>query len=326
MSSPIVTKVSPSNGPNIGGTIVTVSGQGFVPKSAVYFGGTSALAVNFINSGECSAIAPPTANAGPVNITVHNEGLDGGSANSLPSAADVFTYFDYPSVASVSMNPSILWAGGESRVTVTLKEPAPADTHTTVVVTISGASGVSVPGVTAQSSEPIGIEISVGSTTVNFGLAATPSAAGTVSISAAISPNYPIHAPSPPVEIPVTAAFDVYSGQIVLTPPLGETLTSGQVLDMAVVVRNPAPSSGGLVTLTTNHPTAVRIPATVALPAGATRAAFTLTALTLPESQEIAGVTITASYGSWTSAPFTVKSEPSIIRHPPPPPHGHTLA
>jgi hypothetical protein len=66
---PVITSVSPSTGPTIGGNTVTISGSGFQSGATVLFGSTTA-AVTFINSSTLSVVAP--AGTGTINISIDN--------------------------------------------------------------------------------------------------------------------------------------------------------------------------------------------------------------------------------------------------------------
>lgn len=106
---PEVQAVSPSFGPEDGGTVVTVSGSAFLPDASVAFDGVEATNVIFQSDTVLTATAPPHA-AGPVLVRVTNTdgqtgALDGG-----------FTFVAPPSLVSLSPASGPV-AGG---VTVTL--------------------------------------------------------------------------------------------------------------------------------------------------------------------------------------------------------------
>jgi hypothetical protein len=86
---PTVTAVSPSEGPTVGGTSVTVSGAGFaVGKTAtvVKFGTARAASVDCTSATECTVTSPAHA-GGPVDVLVTVS-----KTTSVKSAADRFTY------------------------------------------------------------------------------------------------------------------------------------------------------------------------------------------------------------------------------------------
>jgi hypothetical protein len=79
-----ITGINPVSGRLAGGTVVTISGSGFVSASAVKFGSASATVVSFLSSTSLQATTPT--GSGTVGVTVMNP--DGQSAT-LPNA---FTY------------------------------------------------------------------------------------------------------------------------------------------------------------------------------------------------------------------------------------------
>ena len=80
--APVVTSVTPAAGPS--GTVVTISGAGFLVGSSVSFGTTPATSVTYVSPYELQATAP--AGAGTVDVTVSTSG-----GTSATSAADQFT-------------------------------------------------------------------------------------------------------------------------------------------------------------------------------------------------------------------------------------------
>lgn len=140
-NGPIVTAVSPPVGN--GGTLVTITGTGFVPgNTTVTFGGVAAV-VEFISSTQITATAPAHA-IGVVPVTVRADGID-----SPPSLAAQFTYqlgVNGPSVSSVTPNQgtagggtflSIQGAGFQNVNTVTFT-PVNGGTAFPVACTSSG--------------------------------------------------------------------------------------------------------------------------------------------------------------------------------------------
>ncbi|TKB23975.1 DUF1080 domain-containing protein [Desulfopila sp. IMCC35006] len=68
---PVVSSLSPSAGSEAGGTLVTITGQGFEAGSTVLFAGTAALSVSYVNSNRLDVVTP-AGSAGFVNITLTN--------------------------------------------------------------------------------------------------------------------------------------------------------------------------------------------------------------------------------------------------------------
>jgi hypothetical protein len=88
---PTVTGVSPNTGPMPGGTSVTITGSGFALGSATTFkfAGGTATGVECTSTSVCSALSPPHAKTGPVDIQAIVNGY--WSPKNIP--ADQFTYF-----------------------------------------------------------------------------------------------------------------------------------------------------------------------------------------------------------------------------------------
>jgi hypothetical protein len=80
---PMVSAISPSSGAK--GTVITLTGTGFVTGTKVTFGTASATKVVRVSSTELEATAP--AGAGTLSVTVTNPG-----GTSAPTSADQFTY------------------------------------------------------------------------------------------------------------------------------------------------------------------------------------------------------------------------------------------
>jgi hypothetical protein len=107
IAGPIVTGVSPANGPLIGGNTVTITGSNFTGAAAVKFGTVSASSFTVVNSNTITAVAPAGLLAGPVDVTV----VTAGGTSGL-SSLDQYTYASQvPSVTSLSPTSGPL-AGG----------------------------------------------------------------------------------------------------------------------------------------------------------------------------------------------------------------------
>ena len=84
--TPIVTSVSPSEGPRMGGTTVTITGHRLGEATAVDFGTTAASSFTVVSPTEITTVSPPGA-AGTVDVTVTTP-----NGTSAVSAKDHFTY------------------------------------------------------------------------------------------------------------------------------------------------------------------------------------------------------------------------------------------
>ncbi len=105
---PTVTGVSPSSGPAVGGTSVTITGAHFTHATAVKFGSTAAASFVVDSATEITAISP--AGTGTVRVTVSTR------AGTSCSPA-YFAYLPSPAVTGVS--PSAGPAAGGTSVTIT---------------------------------------------------------------------------------------------------------------------------------------------------------------------------------------------------------------
>ncbi|MDA8309395.1 MAG: IPT/TIG domain-containing protein [Actinomycetota bacterium] len=101
LSAPSVAGISPSTGPVVGGTQVTVTGTGFAPTATVSFGTTLAAKVTVESATELVATSPAHG-AGPVDVTVTE-----GTRTSATSSADLFTYVTSASSPSSSTAPTL---------------------------------------------------------------------------------------------------------------------------------------------------------------------------------------------------------------------------
>ncbi|MFF7650559.1 IPT/TIG domain-containing protein, partial [Streptomyces sp. NPDC007983] len=106
--APVLSGVSPAQGPAAGGTTVTLTGSGLAGATAVRFGSTNASSFTVVSPSQITAVAPPGA-AGPVQITVTGPG---GTSNGV-----TYTYVAGPVLSGVS--PAQGPAAGGTTVTLT---------------------------------------------------------------------------------------------------------------------------------------------------------------------------------------------------------------
>jgi hypothetical protein len=85
-SGPSVASVTPTSGPTVGGTQVTVSGSNLSSAATVRFGTTPATSVTVLSSTQLIATSPAES-AGTVDVTVTSAG-----GTSAPSPGDVYTF------------------------------------------------------------------------------------------------------------------------------------------------------------------------------------------------------------------------------------------
>ncbi|HEY3381090.1 MAG TPA: IPT/TIG domain-containing protein [Vicinamibacterales bacterium] len=92
---PAIATLTPSSGPDAGGTTITISGAGFRPGVLVQIGGLTAAGV-YVNDTTMTATAPSSALAGIVDVFVRN------AEPALPGrASSTFTYLAYPRITSL---------------------------------------------------------------------------------------------------------------------------------------------------------------------------------------------------------------------------------
>lgn len=108
--TPAVSSISPTQGPEAGGTSVTINGTGFLGTTAVNFGSTPATSYSIDSLTKITAVAP----AGTSTVDVRVVNPTGTSAN---TAADDFKYIPRPVITAIApvRGPT---AGGTS-VTIT---------------------------------------------------------------------------------------------------------------------------------------------------------------------------------------------------------------
>jgi hypothetical protein len=136
---PALTSISPTSGPTIGGTPVTITGTHFTGATAVKFGSTNATNFKVNSDTQITATSPAAASAGTVDITVTT-----GGGTSSTVAADQFTYAAVPTVTAVS--PSTGSTAGGTHVTITGTNFVAG---ATVKFGTNSATGVTVSGPTS---------------------------------------------------------------------------------------------------------------------------------------------------------------------------------
>jgi YVTN family beta-propeller protein len=183
----------------------------------------------------------------------------------------------------IHVNSCFLWTGESYTGTITLSEPAPFG-GTTVTLSSSGPADLP-PDFTV----PASVLVNAGSTWASFPItvSATPSA-GTVAYTAGGA--FPIYITGTEPDGTVWQSYPLLKvgvGQIALSSAYDLVLLAGETAYAEVAVRTPA---GGLITLGTNYPWEISVPANVALPGSGRCATFPFRALPGPASV-IAAVT-----------------------------------
>jgi hypothetical protein len=90
-AAPTVTAIDPNEGPETGGTSVTITGTGFTGATSVAFGTIASGSVEVVSATEIRAISPPQA-SGPVDVRVSTP-----AGTSATSTQATFTYVAEPS-------------------------------------------------------------------------------------------------------------------------------------------------------------------------------------------------------------------------------------
>ena len=102
-----VTSVSPSTGSSFGGTLVAVSGNGFLPGAVVLFGPTLGTSVSVTSPTLLTVVAPAGTIGSIVNVTVTNtNGVSAGAQNAYTFGNSTVTTSNglQPTISSVSPN------------------------------------------------------------------------------------------------------------------------------------------------------------------------------------------------------------------------------
>jgi large repetitive protein len=94
LAAPVITGVTPDQGPEAGGATVQLTGTAFTDVQSVQFGTVAATGFTVVNAGLIVATAPP--GTGSVDVTVTTPG-----GTSPPGSADQYTYEPPPVVTGV---------------------------------------------------------------------------------------------------------------------------------------------------------------------------------------------------------------------------------
>lgn len=148
VTAPTVTSISPSAGPQIGGTTVIITGANLSGATAVVFGGTSATGITVNSSTQITATSP--AGTGTVDVRITTVG-----GTSAIAAADQFTYVAAPTVSLVS--PTSGPGGGGTTVTITGTNLSNATAVTFGATPAAALTLVSATTVTATSPPGTGL-------------------------------------------------------------------------------------------------------------------------------------------------------------------------
>ena len=161
---PTVTAVSPNDGPEAGGTSVTITGSNFNEATAVTFGPSEATSFKVESDTSIIAVAP--AGTSTVDVTVSTPG-----GTSTTSSADEFSYVPPPTVTAVSPNDGPE-AGGTS-VTITgtnLEGTTSVDfgMSTATSFTVDSASEITAVSPTGAGAEDVTVTTAGGTSLTSF--------------------------------------------------------------------------------------------------------------------------------------------------------------
>ncbi|WP_323986536.1 IPT/TIG domain-containing protein [Microbacterium plantarum] len=92
VAPPVVTDLEPASGPETGGTVVTIDGEGFTGTTGVSFGETAGTDLEVVSDTEIRVTTPPGA-PGTVPVVISHPGGD--------VVAGDFEYLDVPAVTSI---------------------------------------------------------------------------------------------------------------------------------------------------------------------------------------------------------------------------------
>src|ERR1700676_4314234 len=114
-AAPTITGVSPTSGPESGGTSVTITGTNLTGTTAVDFGTVAATHVVVISATSVTVTSPPSATTGAIPVTITTPG-----GPSLTTPQDLFTYMGAPSPPTVTgISPTSGPQAGGTIVTIT---------------------------------------------------------------------------------------------------------------------------------------------------------------------------------------------------------------
>ncbi len=302
--APTVSAVSPLYGPIGGGSVLTITGTGFVASATVSVGGT-ACPVSAVTSTSITCTSP-VGTAGAVSVTVTNADTQSGTK------ASAFTYLNPPTVTAISKSAGAL-AGGTSIVltgtgfvtgaTVDINGSAcavTATTSTTISCTTSahaaGTFDVDVTNVDAQ----------VGTLTNGFTYQAAPAVTSVVASAGTLAGGTSVVVNGTGFVTGATVLFD--TGSCVVTAVTATTITCLTPAHIAgavtVKVTNTDLQFGSLATAYTYQaaPTITTVSPAVGSSAGGTT-------LTITGTGFVAGVTATVG---GVSCPVTANTATSI--------------
>jgi hypothetical protein len=180
VAAPVVSTVSPTNGPAAGGNTAVINGSGFTYATAVTFGSTAATSFTVVSNTVIDAVVPPGPSTGG-NVSVFITGPSGTSA-----ASATYTYAAALTPTVTGLSPASGPVSGGNIVAITGSD-------------LNGATAVTFAGDAASSFTIL--------SSTNINAIAPPGTAGTASVvvttpaSASTGFNYTYIAPPAPIAV-----------------------------------------------------------------------------------------------------------------------------
>jgi autotransporter-associated beta strand protein len=155
---PVISSLSPTNGPTAGGTLVNITGSNFLSNSTIKFGTNVSATATFINATNITAVTPPNV-AGHVNVTVQT--FVGAAFVGTVTLTNGFAFMPPPLRLGASAvsggNLVMVWSGGTNNQCVLLTSTniaLPFSSWTRVVTNSVGANGLSTNSVAIVPATP----------------------------------------------------------------------------------------------------------------------------------------------------------------------------
>jgi len=136
---PTVSGVTPSSGPETGGTAVTITGKGFISGATVSFGSSPASSVTVNSASSITATSP--AGSGTTDVTVTTS-----SGISTTTPADRFTYAEPQALAGGTPGTASVFSPGVLATPISPVVPPPELAVSGDVAPVSGTVLVRLPG------------------------------------------------------------------------------------------------------------------------------------------------------------------------------------
>ena len=289
VAAPTVSGISPSSGPLVGGTPVTITGTGFVSPATVTIGSAAATSINVVNDTTITATTSSGGTAGAKNVVVTNPDSQTGTLSSG------FTYVAAPTVTNIV--PAAGPVAGGTPVTITGTGFVSGAT-----VTIGGVAATSVTWVNATTITATSAAVAAGAKDVvvtnpdsQFGTLAAGFTYAAVPTITNISPN------SGPL---LSGTSITITGTGFLSPATvtigGVAATTISVVNSTTITAHAPAGTAGAKDVVVGTPGG-----SVTLTGGYTYLAVTISSIS-PNSGPLAGGTSVTITGTGFASPITV--------------------